>query len=138
MASPSERILVVEDNAVNQLVAQGTLEACGYRVDLADNGALALEMLERQYYDLILMDCQMPVLDGYQTTRRLRQLGGPVSDVPVVAMTANAMPGEKEKCLAAGMNDYITKPVNPDEFEAKVRLWLAARQQLRKEQDTSR
>ena len=113
------RILLVEDNIVNQKVALLTLDMkLGYRADTAANGKEALEALSRQDYDLVLMDCQMPEMDGYQTSLAIRDPNSSVRnhDIPIVAMTANAMKGDREKCLAAGMDDYVAKPVIPQEL----------------------
>ena len=117
---PSERrrILVVEDNPVNQLVAVGLLESMGYDADTADDGVLALEALAAADYDLVLMDVQMPRLDGYATTREIRAREGAGVRLPVVAMTAAAIEGERERCLAAGMDDFLTKPVDPEALTA--------------------
>jgi signal transduction histidine kinase/CheY-like chemotaxis protein len=109
LASARLRILVAEDNAVNQRVVQMQLRKAGYNPDFAINGLVALEALGRSAYDVVFMDCQMPELDGYETTRRLRK-DPRFYRLHVVAMTANAMEGDREKCLAAGMNDYISKP----------------------------
>ena len=106
-----KRILLAEDNRVNQLVVQGLLKDLDLQLDIAENGAVALSMAQRQKYDLILMDCQMPVLDGYEATRRFRRQR-PYQHCPIIAMTAHAMAGDREKCIAAGMNDYLTKPLN--------------------------
>jgi signal transduction histidine kinase/CheY-like chemotaxis protein/HPt (histidine-containing phosphotransfer) domain-containing protein len=105
------KILLVEDNLMNQKVALYQLNAMGYTVEVASNGAEAMEKLGLHTYVLVLMDCQMPVLDGYETTRRIRRIAGNVSRIPIVAMTANAMAGDRERCLEAGMDDYITKPL---------------------------
>ena len=104
-------VLVVEDTAVNQTVAARMLERCGFRAQVAVNGLRALEALSQGSYAAVLMDCQMPELDGYETTRevRRREQGGP--RIPIIAMTANSMKGERERCLAAGMDDYLTKPL---------------------------
>lgn len=118
------RVLVVEDNEINQMVALGMLESLGYDVDTADNGRLALEALEDSVYDIILMDCQMPEMDGYEATQRIRKHSNPgVASTPVIALTANAMSGDAEKCLAAGMDDYLSKPFEPDLFEEKMLHW---------------
>ncbi|NWO05464.1 MAG: response regulator [Alteromonadaceae bacterium] len=116
-------ILLVEDNQVNQLVASGILKKLGHRVGHAENGKRALEALQSQHYDLVLMDCQMPVMDGYQATRALR--GDPRwQSLPVIAVTGNVMEGDRQACLNAGMDDYITKPYNRDQLEAVIARWI--------------
>ena len=124
-----KRVLLVEDNHVNQLVAEEMLTAFGIQVDVAEHGKQALDILESQKappYDLILMDCQMPVMDGYEATRRLRhgQAGDICQSLPVIAMTAHAMTGDKERCLASGMNDYLPKPVDPSQLLTLLERWL--------------
>ena len=124
-AGRRRRILVVEDNPVNQMVAVGLLDALGYDADTAADGVVALERFESGGYDAVLMDVQMPRLDGYAATRELRRREtGP--RVPVLAMTAAAVEGERERCLAAGMDDFLTKPVDPDALSAALTQWLAA------------
>ena len=119
------RVLVAEDNLVNQKIAIKVLERMGLRVDAVANGLEAVEALHSTPYDLILMDCQMPEMDGYEATRTIRQSLTLVrTDLPVIAMTANAISGDKEKCLAVGMNDYISKPVKTDELFATLSRWL--------------
>ena len=118
------KVLVVEDNEINQMVALGMLESLGYEVDTADNGALALKALESNEFDVILMDCQMPEMDGYEATRRIRaNPDRKISSIPIIALTANAMSGDAEKCIAAGMDDYLAKPFEPELFEEKMVSW---------------
>lgn len=127
-AAKRRRLLVVEDNVVNQQVARGRLEKMGYDVQVAENGAVALELLNRQQFDLIFMDCQMPVLDGYQTTRRIRQdAAHPAAGIPIIAMTAHALAGDREQCLRAGMDDYVAKPFKTEELRLILDRWLAGR-----------
>jgi len=127
---PSAKILLVEDNRINQQVAVGILKKFGHSVDIAVNGVNAIEVLEKQGadtpYQLILMDCQMPEMDGYQATEYIRTeiVNSNISTIPIIAMTANTMKGDKEKCLASGMNDYISKPINPKLLQEKINLWL--------------
>ena len=109
-------MLVVEDNPINMLVAAGLLGKLGFvQIDRATDGVMALEMALPGGYDLILMDCQMPRMDGYEAAMRLRAAG---VQTPIVAMTAHAMSGDREKCLAAGMDEYVTKPIALDELAA--------------------
>lgn len=117
------RILLVEDNPVNQLVAKGMLVKLGCQVELATQGAEALARLEEQAFDLVLMDCNMPVMDGYEATRRIRERGH-WPGLPVVALTANAMPEERDRCRAAGMDDYLAKPFRREDLLAVVDRWV--------------
>ena len=117
------RILLVEDNPVNQLVAKGMLAKLGCQVQVAAQGAEALEFLEQETFDLVLMDCNMPVMDGYEASRRIRQ-SGRWPELPIVALTANAMPEERERCRAAGMNDYLAKPFRREELLALIDHWV--------------
>lgn len=121
------RVLLVEDNPVNQRLAVILLEKLGHHVDTATNGTEALKALAQTHYDLVLMDCRMPVMDGYETTRIIRRGGSGVLDVsiPIIAMTANAMAGDRELVLEAGMNDYLAKPVNPKTLEETLQRWLS-------------
>lgn len=120
------KLLIAEDNQINTEVALGILADAGYaNVVTVENGQQALELLRREAFDLVLMDCQMPVLDGYETTRQIRGgATGQQSEIPVIAMTANALPGDRERCLEAGMSDYLPKPIDPDKLEETLRRWL--------------
>jgi CheY-like chemotaxis protein len=112
-------ILVVEDNLINQKIAVRILDKkLGYHADVASNGREAIDLLNRLDYDLVLMDCQMPEIDGYEATRTIRDVNSTVRNhrIPIVAMTANAMKGDREKCLESGMDDYVTKPINVQEL----------------------
>jgi CheY-like chemotaxis protein len=106
-------VLLVEDNPTNQFVARRMLEKAGCRVEVVVNGAEAVARLAEQAFAIVFMDCQMPVMDGYEATRRIRQMSGPVAAVPIIAMTANAMAGDRERCLESGMSDYVSKPLKP-------------------------
>ena len=124
------RILLVEDNPVNLMVAQRLLQVIGMECDTAGNGQMALEKLQASGYDLVLMDCQMPVLDGYAATRRWREhehATGAAQRLPIIAMTANAMAGDRQKCLDAGMDDYLAKPVTRGELERCITRWRGVR-----------
>ena len=123
------RILLTEDHIVNQRVALAMLRRMGYeQVDCAVNGEEAIQAIQHQHYDLILMDCQMPIMDGYEATRRIRQLeNGRYRQLPIVALTAHAMKGDDEKCYEAGMNDYLSKPVRLDELQHTLDRWLKPR-----------
>jgi signal transduction histidine kinase/CheY-like chemotaxis protein len=123
------RILLVEDNAINQVVAEGILESIGLTCDIAHNGAEALTRLKESSedtpYTIILMDCQMPIMDGYEATKRIREgaTGEKYSNITIIALTANAMTGDKENCLAVGMNDYISKPIDTNVLLALLKKW---------------
>ncbi len=125
-ADGGHRILLVEDNPVNQQVALALLKKLGYRAEAVDNGADAVRLLERETFDLVLMDCQMPVMDGYEATRIVRDPSSAVRDhrIPIVALTANAMAGDRERCLAVGMSDYMPKPVRASTLGAMLARWL--------------
>jgi CheY-like chemotaxis protein len=122
------RILVAEDNVVNQRVALRTLERQGHRAVAVGNGVEVLRALELAPYDLILMDCQMPEMDGFEATREIRRREPPDRRIPILAMTANALQGAREECLAAGMDDYIAKPVRPRDLAAALERWLRPRE----------
>jgi signal transduction histidine kinase/CheY-like chemotaxis protein len=125
VALDQAKVLVVEDNAINQKLMLALLAKIGIKADLAEQGEQALEKLAQQAYDIVLMDCQMPIMDGYEATRQLRAQDGLNHGVPVIAVTANAMLGDRELCLQAGMDDYLTKPVNPALLKTTLEKWLA-------------
>jgi CheY-like chemotaxis protein len=133
------RILLVEDNYTNQEVAMTILHKLGYQADLAGNGIEALVALEQQFYNLVLMDCQMPQMDGFEAARVIRSGRRKVlnSRIPIIAMTANAMQGDRERCLEAGMDDYIAKPVQPKDLIEKLSLWLSNDKINRKLENTN-
>ncbi|HYN60420.1 MAG TPA: response regulator, partial [Rubrivivax sp.] len=121
------RILLAEDNVVNQKLAMRLLQQMGYRADVASNGIEAIECIARQPYDLVLMDVQMPEMDGLEATRRIVARWSDAAQRPrIVAMTANAMQGDREECLAAGMDDYVTKPIRVDALVAALLKVLPA------------
>ncbi|WP_438833881.1 response regulator [Aeromonas oralensis] len=120
------RILLAEDNELNQQVALELLRAVGADVSIAGNGAIALEMVAQTHYDLILMDMQMPVMDGLAATRLLREREDVGQHTPILAMTANVMAGDRERCLAAGMDDHIAKPIDPDRLYAALQRWATS------------
>lgn len=124
--SINARVLVAEDNSANQQVAIGMLERLGCTVIVADNGLEALSLLERNRFDAVFMDCNMPEMDGYQATQAIRQLEGAAAGLPVIAMTANARAGDHQKCLQAGMDDYLPKPLKLEKIRAKLLEWLPA------------
>lgn len=121
------KALVVDDNNINQTVAQFQLEDFGLEVELAENGLVALQMLEQQPFDIVFMDCQMPVMDGFEASRLIRVESSTVLNraIPIIAMTANAVSGDREKCIAVGMDDYISKPVDTNDLERVLKRWLA-------------
>ncbi|MGA9876353.1 MAG: response regulator, partial [Solirubrobacteraceae bacterium] len=122
------RVLLAEDNAVNQLLARRVLEKLGAEVTVADNGETAIAKLAEAPFDVVLMDCQMPVMDGYAATRRIRAgaAGPSAARLPIIALTAHALSGHREECLAAGMNDYLTKPIEPGALRSMLDGLLCA------------
>ncbi len=123
-AKDSHRILVAEDNVVNQKVACRILEKLGLRVDVAADGEAAFRAWSSGRYDLILMDCQMPIMDGYEATRKIRAREGAGEHIPIIALTAHAMKGADNECLSAGMDDYLSKPIDRERLQEALQRWL--------------
>ncbi|MCR9200455.1 MAG: response regulator [Planctomycetaceae bacterium] len=123
--NPDDRpvVLLADDNEVNRVVAGETLKLLGCEVVMAVDGRQALELMSQQAFSIVLMDCQMPVMDGYEATQSIRQLAGPARSVPVIALTAHAMAGDRDKCLEAGMNDYLAKPFTLETLQKKLERW---------------
>jgi signal transduction histidine kinase/CheY-like chemotaxis protein len=124
------RVLIVEDNHINQVVLKTMLQRLNIKNDTADHGRKALSILQQanangEGFDLILMDCQMPVMDGFEATQSIRNSGEPYADIPIIAVTANALSSDRERCLKAGMNDYLSKPFQLDDIRSKLQDWLA-------------
>ena len=119
----ASRVLLVEDNRINQVLATTLLKQAGHEVDLATNGAEALEAVQREPYDVVLMDVQMPVMDGLEATRRIKALEAPHGSIPIIAMTANAMSEDRDRCLEAGMDDYLSKPIDSAVLFEKLANW---------------
>jgi CheY-like chemotaxis protein len=117
------RILVAEDNHINQLLILGMLNGSGYHADVVANGHEALQAVRSVPYDMILMDAQMPVMGGVEATRQIRQLKGDFENIPIIAVTAHALKGDREAFLQAGMNDYVAKPINKAELLEKIAYW---------------
>jgi CheY-like chemotaxis protein len=114
-------VLVAEDNKVNQIAAEDMLNILGCAVDMVDNGPEAIDHLSQNSYDVVFMDCQMPVMDGFEATQTLK--AGSTDTPPIVAMAAHAMAGDEERCLAAGMDDYVTKPLEIEDFARMLTKW---------------
>jgi CheY-like chemotaxis protein len=120
-ASPEgTAVLLVEDNVVNQKVFAAMMASIGYRMDVAVNGVEALDALDRRHYAVVFMDCQMPVMDGYQTTEKIREREGSDHHTYVIAVTASATATDRARCLEAGMDDYMTKPIRAEDLAAKL------------------
>ena len=116
----------VEGGEINQLVAVGILEHLGYTAEVADDGLAALAAMGRMRFDAVLMDVQMPGMDGFEATGEVRRLEGEVHHTPIIAMTASATAEDRERCLAAGMDDYLSKPINPGALETVLGRWVAS------------
>jgi CheY-like chemotaxis protein len=129
LTAAAPRILLAEDNLTNQIYARCLLERIGCKVDVAANGREAVDRVRAQAYDLVLMDCQMPLLNGYDATSEIRRMETPGRRVPIVALTANALPGEWDRCLAAGMDGHLSKPFRREEMERTLARWIAPRQE---------
>jgi CheY-like chemotaxis protein/two-component sensor histidine kinase len=126
LASNGERVLLVEDNPVNQSVIEAMLRSLGFEVGLAMDGAKAVELVSQQSFAAVLMDCRLPLLDGYEATRRIRLLPQ-CAALPIIALTANALEGDRERCLAAGMDDYLSKPFKRIDLQRTLGRWLPGR-----------
>jgi two-component system, sensor histidine kinase and response regulator len=124
------RVLVVEDNIVNQRVAVRMLERLGLAADVAGNGSTALQILEHQRYDVIFMDCQMPILDGYEAATEIRRREARDSHTTIIAMTADVLKGSRERCLAAGMDSFISKPVKLDDLVKALQFKLSSAENI--------
>ena len=129
----SERlILLVEDNLVNQQVAKHILHKLGYTIHIANNGKEALDLLKSPIYGVVLMDCQMPIMDGFEATNciRKKEFNGK-KRIPIIAMTANAMEGDREHCLESGMDDYISKPINKEILAEVLKKWFSNENEIK-------
>jgi CheY-like chemotaxis protein len=123
----AKRILIAEDNEINRRIALRILEKSGFEAQAVGNGRLALEALKHNHYDLVLMDVQMPEMDGFEATTAIRNLASAVREIPIIAMTANAMAGDRERCIASGMDDYISKPVSLPKLQSTLERWIHKR-----------
>lgn len=124
--TPKAKLLVAEDNKVNQMVITAMLKKHGFDFDVVANGKEVLDALHRGGYDLVLMDVQMPVMDGLAATEEIRKQSSVFSQIPIIAITANALGGDRERYLAAGMNDYIAKPIDLRELLATINRYIKA------------
>ena len=118
-----ERVLIVEDNISNQMIVKAIVKKIGLETVLAENGCEALERLQQSPIDFILMDCQMPVMDGFEATRRIRALEGPQGQIPIIAITANSSDKDKQKCLDCGMDDFLSKPISFQIIDSTLKQW---------------
>ena len=124
------RILLAEDNAINALLTRTLLEADGCHVDVVEDGALAVEAMKNQSYDMIFMDMRMPNMDGLESTRKIRALPNVPKSLPIVALTANAFDDDRNACFDSGMNDFMTKPVSAEELQGMVKQWARKDQEV--------
>lgn len=118
-----QRVLLAEDKKLNQIVAAGTLRKLGYEIEIVDGGTAAVEICRHERFDAVLMDVMMPDMDGYETMRQIRRAEA-FRKLPIIAITAKAMKGDREKCIAAGATEYISKPVDTDQLVSMMRVWL--------------
>ena len=118
------KVLIVEDNEVNQLVLKSFVKKMGFQSDSAMNGQEAVDLISKQNYSIILMDCQMPVMDGFDATKAIRKILGWNNRIPIIAVTANAMEGDRDRCLQSGMDDYLKKPVSMDRLRTSMEKLL--------------
>jgi CheY-like chemotaxis protein len=118
------KVLVVEDNAVNRLVVTQMLGHLGCLVDIVENGAEAVLFVKEHVYDIIFMDCDMPIMSGFEATKLIRELDGLAAETPIVALTGSALPNSRERCLQAGMNDYLAKPIDMDALQGALEQWV--------------
>lgn len=124
---PGLKVLLVEDYFINQEVTKDILELMDCEVDIAEDGGQGLDMVQSNAYDLIIMDLQIPVMDGLELTRQIRKMSEKGKNIPIVALTASALDGDREKCKAAGMNDYISKPTEAQQIEEILRKYFSER-----------
>ena len=131
-------MLLAEDNAVNQRVAERLLQKLGYSVELVANGEEAIAAASEGSFDAILMDCQMPIVDGFEATGAIRALESDAARVPIIALTAEALAGDRERCLRAGMDDYLSKPVRIEQLQATLARWMPRHVEIAELQTTHR
>ncbi len=117
-------ILIAEDNLINQKVIERMVQKLGYRADLVADGRAAIDALSQSPYGLVFMDCQMPEMDGFEACREIRKRESGAAHIPIVAITANAMKGDRERCLEAGMDDYVSKPFKQDDLKTVIQKWI--------------
>jgi CheY-like chemotaxis protein len=129
-------VLLVEDNPVNQTVIEAMLRSLGYQVSLVGDGAQAVHQVGQQHYSAILMDCRLPIMDGYEATRQIRRLPG-CAELPIIALTANALQGDREACLQSGMNDYLAKPFKRADLQRILQRWLPPRPSTGSQEDST-